>query len=175
MLTIGQLAAHAGVTVRAVRHYHAKGLLPEPERDASGYRRYDAKAVVDLIKIRTLADAGVPLARVKELLRGRRGGVRGGGGRDRRAAARRDPGAAGSTGSGSPGSRRATAWRCRPRPSRTWIELRELGVPERMIEGERDAWILVAAHSPEQMPELMVDKMAPAGRSQDGAAVPADR
>ena len=30
MLTIGQLAAYAGVTVRAVRHYHAKGLLPEP-------------------------------------------------------------------------------------------------------------------------------------------------
>ena len=68
MLTIGQLAAHAGVTVRAVRHYHARGLLPEPERDASGYRRYDANAVVDLIRIRTLADAGVPLSRVKELL-----------------------------------------------------------------------------------------------------------
>ena len=43
MLTIGQLAAYAGVTVRAVRHYHAKGLLPEPQRDHSGYRRYDAR------------------------------------------------------------------------------------------------------------------------------------
>ena len=42
MLTIGQLAAYAGVTVRAVRHYHQIGLLPEPERDASGYRRYGA-------------------------------------------------------------------------------------------------------------------------------------
>ena len=68
MLTIGQLAAYAGVTVRAVRHYHAKGLLPEPERDHSGYRRYDAEAVVDLIRIRILADAGVPLARVRELM-----------------------------------------------------------------------------------------------------------
>ncbi len=68
MLTISQLAAYAGVTVRAVRHYHAKGLLPEPDRDHSGYRRYDAKAVVELIKIRTLAEAGVPLARVQELL-----------------------------------------------------------------------------------------------------------
>ena len=62
MLTISQLAAYAGVTVKAVRHYHAKGLLPEPERDHSGYRRYDAQAVVELIRIRTLADAGVPLA-----------------------------------------------------------------------------------------------------------------
>ena len=62
MLTIGQLAAYAGVTVRAVRHYHQIGLLPEPERDASGYRRYGATAVVSLIRIRTLANAGVPLS-----------------------------------------------------------------------------------------------------------------
>src|SRR5688572_8098726 len=68
MLTIGQLAAYTGVTVRAVRHYHQVGLLPEPERDASGYRSYGALAVVQLIKIRTLAEAGVPLSRVGELL-----------------------------------------------------------------------------------------------------------
>ncbi|MFI6865709.1 MerR family transcriptional regulator [Nocardia sp. NPDC050406] len=68
MLTIGQLAAAAGVTVRAVRHYHHVGLLPEPERDASGYRRYGAQAAVDLIRIKTLADAGVPLARIDALL-----------------------------------------------------------------------------------------------------------
>src|SRR4051794_23655272 len=68
MLTISQLAAYAGVTVRAVRHYHKIGLLPEPERDRSGYRAYDAAAVARLIRIHTLADAGVPLARVQELL-----------------------------------------------------------------------------------------------------------
>jgi DNA-binding transcriptional MerR regulator len=67
-LTIGQLATHAGVTVRAVRHYHQRGLLAEPERDASGYRRYGAQAVIHLIRIKTLADAGVPLARIQELL-----------------------------------------------------------------------------------------------------------
>ncbi|MCU1648736.1 MAG: MerR family transcriptional regulator [Nocardia sp.] len=68
MLTIGRLAATAGVTVRTVRHYHHVGLLPEPERDVSGYRRYGAQAAVDLIRIRTLADAGVPLARIDALL-----------------------------------------------------------------------------------------------------------
>ena len=68
VLTIGQLAATAGVTVRTVRHYHQVGLLPEPERDASGYRRYSAQAAVDLVRIRTLADAGVPLARIDALL-----------------------------------------------------------------------------------------------------------
>lgn len=69
MLTIGQLAAYVGVTVRAVRHYHQRGLLAEPARDASGYRRYDADAVVALIRIKTLADAGVPLARIEGLLK----------------------------------------------------------------------------------------------------------
>jgi len=68
MLTIGQLAASAGVTVRAVRHYHQIGLLPEPDRDASGYRRYGATAVVSLIKIRTLANAGVPLSHIGQML-----------------------------------------------------------------------------------------------------------
>jgi DNA-binding transcriptional MerR regulator len=68
VLTIGQVAAYAGVTVRAVRHYHQRGLLAEPARDSSGYRRYDADAVVDLIRIKTLSQAGVPLARIQELL-----------------------------------------------------------------------------------------------------------
>lgn len=67
-LTIGQVADYVGVTIRAVRHYHQRGLLPEPERDFSGYRRYGADAVVDLIKIKTLAEAGVPLGRIKDLL-----------------------------------------------------------------------------------------------------------
>jgi DNA-binding transcriptional MerR regulator len=68
MLTIGQLANHAGVSTKAIRVYHAKGLLPEPERDASGYRRYGAQAVIDLARILTLAQAGVPLSRIPDVL-----------------------------------------------------------------------------------------------------------
>jgi len=68
MITIGQLAAYAGVTIKAVRHYHLRGLLPEPPRDASGYRRYTTEDAIHLVKIKTLARAGVPLARIKELL-----------------------------------------------------------------------------------------------------------
>jgi DNA-binding transcriptional MerR regulator len=68
MITIGQLAAYAGVTIKAVRHYHQRGLLDEPPRDSSGYRRYSAEHAIALIKIKTLAEAGVPLARIKELL-----------------------------------------------------------------------------------------------------------
>jgi DNA-binding transcriptional MerR regulator len=157
MLTIGQLAAHAGVTVRAVRHYHTKGLLPEPERDASGYRRYDAQAVVDLIKIRTLAGAGVPLSRVKELL-----------------AADKDEFAS-AVAEIDKRLRAEIRERQRHREQISRLaagdslalppeavayldRMRELGMPERIIEGERDAWILVAAHSPEQMPKWMALK-----------------
>ncbi len=68
MLTIGRLADYVGVTPRAIRHYHALGLLPEPERNSSGYRTYDAQAVIDLQRIKVLADAGVPLSRVGELV-----------------------------------------------------------------------------------------------------------
>ncbi|MFI6366735.1 MerR family transcriptional regulator [Nocardia sp. NPDC050630] len=68
MITIGQLARYAGVTIKAVRVYHERDLLPEPPRDSSGYRRYRAEDAIDLVKIKTLAQAGVPLARIKELL-----------------------------------------------------------------------------------------------------------
>jgi DNA-binding transcriptional MerR regulator len=67
VLTIGRLARYVGVSIKAIRVYHDKGLLPEPERDASGYRRYGARHAVDLIKIRTLVEAGVPLARIRDL------------------------------------------------------------------------------------------------------------
>jgi DNA-binding transcriptional MerR regulator len=67
VITIGQLARYIGVSTKTIRVYHAKGLLPEPSRDSSGYRRYTAQHAIDLIKIRTLAEAGVPLARIRDL------------------------------------------------------------------------------------------------------------
>jgi len=67
-LTIGQLADYVGVTIRAIRHYHQRGLLAEPPRDTSDYRRYNAQDVIELVRIKTLAEAGVPLSRVKDLL-----------------------------------------------------------------------------------------------------------
>jgi len=63
-LRIGELAELAGTTTRAVRHYHALGLLPEPGRDPSGYRRYGAADVVRLVRIRRLRGLGLPLERV---------------------------------------------------------------------------------------------------------------
>ncbi|MCO1575757.1 MerR family transcriptional regulator [Crossiella sp. SN42] len=67
-VTIGQAAAFAGVTVKTVRHYHQHGLLAEPRRDSSGYRRYGSADLLRLVQVRTLAAAGVPLAEVAPLL-----------------------------------------------------------------------------------------------------------
>ncbi|MCW2856005.1 MAG: transcriptional regulator, MerR family [Marmoricola sp.] len=150
MLTISQLASYAGVTVRAVRHYHDKGLLPEPVRDHAGYRRYDAAAVVELIRIRTLAEAGVPLARVKELL---------GAGSEEFAAAvaqidRRLRAEIRERQRHRERILQLTAGEslALPPDAVAYLDrLRELGIPERMIGGERDAWILVAAQLPERM------------------------
>jgi DNA-binding transcriptional MerR regulator len=159
MLTIGQLAAYAGVTVRAVRHYHQIGLLPEPDRDASGYRRYGAAAVVALIKIHTLADAGVPLSQIGRMLDADpstfdeaiqqiddrlRDEI------DRLETSRKQIAqlAAGDSLALSP---EVVAYLDR---------LREIGVSERMVEGERDGWILLSARWPDQVHEWMPDKFA---------------
>ncbi|GAB3589630.1 MerR family transcriptional regulator [Angustibacter peucedani] len=157
MLTISQLATAAGVTVRAVRHYHAKGLLPEPERDASGYRRYGAAAVVELVKIRTLADAGVPLSRVRELLaadddefaqavadidRRLRAEIR----ERQRHRERMAQLAAGDS-------------LVLPPEAVAYVErMRELGFRERLIEVERDSWILITAQMPDAVADLMAIK-----------------
>ena len=159
MLTIGQLASYAGVTIRAVRYYHQIGLLAEPERDASGYRTYDADAVVRLIRIRTLAEAGVPLARVRELLdadpetfaaataeidQQLRAQIRAIQEHRRRIA---------QLGSGDS--------LALPQEVVDYLDhLRATGAAEAIIERERDAWILMAARWPEALPALMADKVA---------------
>ncbi len=157
MLTISQLASYAGVTVRAVRHYHATGLLPEPERDHSGYRRYDAGAVVQLIRIRTLAEAGVPLSRVSELL----------GADDEEfaaAVAQIDARLRAEIREAQEHRRRIALLAAGdslalPEEAVAYLaRLREAGVSERMVDAERDAWILVAAQLPERMPFFMAMK-----------------
>lgn len=157
MLTISQLAAHAGVTVRAVRHYHQIGLLPEPERDCSGYRTYDAAAVVRLIRIHTLADAGVPLARVQELLEADPDEFADGVqeiDRELRAEIRRLQGNRQRIARLAAGEHLAL-----PQSVVDYLDrLRSLGIDERYIEMERDGWIMVAAQAPQQIDAIIDNK-----------------
>lgn len=54
MWSIGELAEHAGVTVKTVRFYSDRGLLPEAVRSAGGHRRYGPDALDRLRLIRSL-------------------------------------------------------------------------------------------------------------------------
>ncbi|MET9273521.1 MerR family transcriptional regulator [Kribbella sp. NPDC003557] len=157
MLTISQLAAYAGVTVRAVRHYHKIGLLPEPDRDRSGYRTYNAAAVVRLIRIRTLADAGVPLARVQELLDAAPEDFSGGVeeiDKELRAEVRRLQDTRKRLARLAAGDQLAL-----PQSVVDYLDrLRELGMKEQYIEMERDAWIMVAAQVPELIDAVIAKK-----------------
>lgn len=63
-----ELARLAGVTTRALRHYHAIGLLAEPPRSANGYRDYDAADLLRVLRIRQLASLGFRLDQVAGML-----------------------------------------------------------------------------------------------------------
>jgi DNA-binding transcriptional MerR regulator len=142
-----------------VRHYHQMGLLPEPERDASGYRKYGALAVVELIKIRTLAEAGVPLSQVGELLKADEASFA-----DAvRAIDRRLRGEIKRLQTNRKQIARLAAGDSLVLPPEVVAyldRLRELGVSGGMVEGERAGWILIAARWPDRIPEWMADKQS---------------
>jgi DNA-binding transcriptional MerR regulator len=159
MLTIGQLAAYAGVTVRAVRHYHQIGLLPEPERDASGYRRYGATAVVSLIKIRTLASAGVPLSQIGQMLEA--GAPAFAEAVQRIDSQLRDEIERLETSRKQIAQLAAGDNLALPPEVVAYLDrLREIGASERMVESQRDGWILVAARWPDRIREWIPGKFA---------------
>lgn len=66
-LTIGKLAAAAGVGVETIRFYQRKGLLVQPTRE-SGIRRYGIEDLRRLRFIRQAQTAGFSLEEIKELL-----------------------------------------------------------------------------------------------------------
>ncbi|MGW1453008.1 MerR family transcriptional regulator [Micromonospora sp. NPDC002411] len=159
MLTISQLAAYVGVTVRTVRHYHQVGLLPEPDRDESGYRRYGTAAVVSLIRIRILANAGVPLSQIGRLLDADTSTFADAvDGIDRHL---RDE-IARLEASRQQIARLAAGDRLALPPEViTYLDrLREIGASERVVQGERDGWILMAARWPDHVREWMPGKIA---------------
>ncbi|MEU5839095.1 MerR family transcriptional regulator [Streptomyces diacarni] len=67
---IGDAAAFAGTTPRAIRHYHQIGLLPEPERGGDGRRRYDYDDMIRLLWIRKMAQAGISLDDIRSAFDG---------------------------------------------------------------------------------------------------------
>ncbi len=68
MWSIGELAEHAGVTVKTVRFYSDRGLLPEAARSGGGHRRYRPEALDRIRLIRSLRSLDLPVPDVARVL-----------------------------------------------------------------------------------------------------------
>lgn len=66
-MRVKELADLAETTVRTVRYYHHVGLLPVPPARA-GVRDYDLFHLARLLRVRWLAESGLPLVAIREVL-----------------------------------------------------------------------------------------------------------
>ena len=65
-MRIGDAAAAAGTTPRALRFYEANGLLPPPRRTRTGQRVYGPREVARLRVIRELLGLGLTIADIRD-------------------------------------------------------------------------------------------------------------
>jgi len=70
LLTIGALAARTGLSVKRIRFYADKGIVPATWHSPAGHRLYDAAALARLELVRTLRELDIDLATVRRVLAG---------------------------------------------------------------------------------------------------------
>ncbi|MFC6086054.1 MerR family transcriptional regulator [Sphaerisporangium aureirubrum] len=68
LYTIGALARRTGLTVKTIRFYSDRGIVPPTGRSPAGYRLYDLRALARLDLIRSLRDLGLELAVIRQVL-----------------------------------------------------------------------------------------------------------
>jgi DNA-binding transcriptional MerR regulator len=68
LLSIGELARQTGLSVKAVRFYSDRGIVPPSGRSPAGYRRYGPDAVARLELVRTLRNLGLDLPTVRRVV-----------------------------------------------------------------------------------------------------------
>lgn len=68
ILTIGKLAAGAGVNLETVRYYEGIGLMPKPARTAGGHRSYDPDHLERLRFIRRARELGFGIDAIRKLI-----------------------------------------------------------------------------------------------------------
>ena len=68
MITIKKAASLTGLSVKAIRLYESRGLLPKPERTDAGYRMYSESDIARLQQIRYFREMKFPLTEIAALL-----------------------------------------------------------------------------------------------------------
>lgn len=63
-----ELATQAGVNIETLRYYERRGLLPPPEREKNGYRRYTSAALDRIRFIKRAQGLGFSLEEIEELM-----------------------------------------------------------------------------------------------------------
>jgi redox-sensitive transcriptional activator SoxR len=71
-MRVGEVAERAGVNVETLRYYERRGLLPAPDREPSGHRRYDDDSVRLVRAIKEAQAVGFTLGEIAEYLRAAR-------------------------------------------------------------------------------------------------------
>lgn len=66
--SIGEAAERSGISAKMIRYYEKTGLLPEAERNSSGYRVYSDRSVETLRFVRRARDLGFAVKDIEELL-----------------------------------------------------------------------------------------------------------
>ncbi|WNI20948.1 MerR family transcriptional regulator [Streptomyces sp. ITFR-16] len=69
-LSIGELARRTGLSVKTVRFYSDRGIVPPADRSPAGYRQYDPDAVARLNLVRTLRELGLGLSTIGDVVAG---------------------------------------------------------------------------------------------------------
>lgn len=67
--SISHVAARVGLDVDTVRYYERRGVLPRPQRDSGGRRRYDDAGVHLIEVLLHLRGIGMPLDQIAEFTR----------------------------------------------------------------------------------------------------------
>ncbi|MGF1616933.1 MAG: heavy metal-responsive transcriptional regulator [Acidimicrobiia bacterium] len=67
-MRIGELASHTGVATKTLRFYEESGVLPQPDRDANGYRNYNSAFVDRISFVKDAQSAGLTLKEIANIL-----------------------------------------------------------------------------------------------------------
>jgi DNA-binding transcriptional MerR regulator len=67
-MRIGEVGRQTGLKPGAIRYYESIGLLPEPQRDPSGYRRYGEDVLERLRFVNGARSLGLSLEQIRDVL-----------------------------------------------------------------------------------------------------------